>query len=70
MIRIWCLRTAAPVAVLTGNSGVVTTLAFCPAVGEAGNVERYLISTTGDGNGTVSFWSYTCDRFGRNAKFK
>ncbi len=68
-IRVWCLRTAAPVAVLATCS-VVTAVGFCPAVGEPGNEERYLISTTGDGNGTVSFWSYTCDRDGRNAKFK
>ncbi|CAG0918143.1 unnamed protein product [Notodromas monacha] len=68
LVRVWCLATATPVAILTGNA-VVTSLAFCPAVGEPGNAERYLIHTSADGAGTVYFWSYTCDADGRNAKF-
>jgi WD40 repeat protein len=41
------------VAVLTGHTGMITSVHFCPMV--RGNV-RYLVSTSSDGS--VSFWSY------------
>lgn len=54
ILRVWCLQTTAPVAVLTGHTGMITSVHFCPLV--RGNV-RYLVSTSSDGS--VSFWSYS-----------
>ena len=31
IIRVWCLRTASPVAVLSKNTGTITAIHFCPA---------------------------------------
>jgi WD40 repeat protein len=41
------------VAVLTGHTGMITSVHFCPMA--RGNI-RYLVSTSSDGS--VSFWSY------------
>ncbi|KDR09153.1 hypothetical protein L798_01269, partial [Zootermopsis nevadensis] len=53
ILRVWCLQTTAPVAVLTGHTGMITAVHFCPMA--RGNI-RYLVSTSSDGS--VSFWSY------------
>ncbi|XP_076307639.1 PH-interacting protein-like [Tachypleus tridentatus] len=53
MIRVWCLKTTAPVAVLTGHTGMVTSLQFCPY--PKGSL-HYLISTGNDG--CVCFWQW------------
>ncbi len=54
IIRVWCLRTAAPVAVLTKHTGMITAVNFCPVSLEDNSF--HLASTSGDG--TVSFWRY------------
>ncbi|XP_013776730.1 bromodomain and WD repeat-containing protein 3-like [Limulus polyphemus] len=54
IIRVWCLRTTAPVAVLTGHTGMVTSLQFCPY--PKGSL-HYLISTGNDG--CVCFWQWS-----------
>jgi len=53
ILRVWCLQTTAPIAVLTGHTGMITAVHFCPMA--RGSV-RYLVSTSSDGS--VSFWSY------------
>jgi bromodomain and WD repeat domain-containing protein 1/3 len=50
VIRVWCLRTASPVAVLTKHTAMITAVNFCPR-------GQYLASTSGDG--TVSFWRFS-----------
>ena len=54
IIRVWCLMTAAPVAVLSKHTGTITALHFCPSA--VSSVSPYLAATSGDG--TVSFWKY------------
>lgn len=62
IIRVWCLVTAAPVAVLSKHTGTITALHFCPGVAS------YLAATSGDG--TVSFWKYQFkDKAKRKAVF-
>ncbi|XP_065578640.1 PH-interacting protein-like [Artemia franciscana] len=53
IVRVWCLRTGAPAAVLTGHSGMITSINFCPST--RGSVQ-YLASTSSDGS--ASFWEY------------
>jgi WD40 repeat protein len=45
--------TCLQMAVLTGHTGMITAVHFCPMA--RGNI-RYLVSTSSDGS--VSFWSY------------
>uniref|UniRef100_W5M0F5 Bromodomain and WD repeat domain containing 1 n=1 Tax=Lepisosteus oculatus TaxID=7918 RepID=W5M0F5_LEPOC len=52
-IRVWCLRTCAPVAVLQGHTGSITSLQFSPC---AKGTVRYLVSTGTDG--MVCFWQW------------
>uniref|UniRef100_A0A1A8I7N1 Bromodomain and WD repeat domain containing 1 n=1 Tax=Nothobranchius kuhntae TaxID=321403 RepID=A0A1A8I7N1_NOTKU len=52
-IRVWCLRTCAPVAVLQGHSGSITSLQFSPF---AKGSKRYMLSTGTDA--TVCFWQW------------
>eukprot|EP00092_Neocalanus_flemingeri_P004293 GFUD01004614.1.p1 GENE.GFUD01004614.1~~GFUD01004614.1.p1 ORF type:complete len:2283 (-),score=565.95 GFUD01004614.1:61-6909(-) len=54
IIRVWCLISAAPLAVLSKHTGTITALHFCPCV--VPGVPPYLAATSGDG--TVSFWKY------------
>ncbi|XP_011162535.1 PH-interacting protein isoform X2 [Solenopsis invicta] len=54
IIRVWCFQSMSPVAVLTGHSGMITSINFCPIV--CNNV-YYLVSTSTDGS--VAFWSHT-----------
>ncbi|KAF3816064.1 hypothetical protein GH733_016166 [Mirounga leonina] len=53
IIRVWCLRTCAPVAVLQGHTGSITSLQFSPM---AKGSQRYMVSTGADG--TVCFWQW------------
>ncbi|XP_011687322.1 PREDICTED: PH-interacting protein isoform X3 [Wasmannia auropunctata] len=54
VIRVWCFQSMSPVAVLTGHSGMITSINFCPIVC---NDVYYLVSTSTDGS--VAFWSHT-----------
>jgi len=54
IIRVWCLISAAPMAVLSKHTGTITALHFCPCV--VPGIQPYLAATSGDG--TVSFWKY------------
>lgn len=61
-IRVWDLLTAGPVAVLSGHTGLITSVNFCPS--PRGDM-RYLVSTSTDGS--VAFWQYTTQRGGRTS---
>ncbi|KAL1131749.1 hypothetical protein AAG570_011362, partial [Ranatra chinensis] len=54
IIRVWCLQNTYPVTVLTGHTGMITSVNFCP---NAFNGIHYLVSTSTDGS--VAFWSFT-----------
>ncbi|CAG0900264.1 unnamed protein product [Cyprideis torosa] len=64
-IRVWNLKTTEPVAVLTSHGGSVNAVKFCPAIGPQGT--RFLISCSSDGS--VSFFTYSCDEQGDRAQF-
>ena len=64
IIRVWCLQTAAPVAVLSKHTGTITALHFCPCA--APGVSNYLAATSGDG--TVSFWRYQINKVSKGKK--
>lgn len=53
MIRVWCLKTTSPICVLTGHTGQITSLKFCPL---SKDDNRYLVSTANDG--CVCFWKW------------
>lgn len=53
ILRVWCMQYCSPVAVLTGHTGMITSVHFCPVVV---NDIRYLVTTSTDGS--VAFWSY------------
>ena len=53
MIRVWCLKTTAPITVLNGHNAAITSVKFCPL---ARDNNRYLVSTANDG--CVCFWKY------------
>lgn len=53
ILRVWCMQYCSPVAVLTGHTGMITSVNFCPTVV---NDIRYLVTTSTDGS--VAFWSY------------
>uniref|UniRef100_A0A672MJG3 Bromodomain and WD repeat domain containing 3 n=1 Tax=Sinocyclocheilus grahami TaxID=75366 RepID=A0A672MJG3_SINGR len=53
VIRVWCLRTCAPVAVLQGHTASITSIQFSPsALGSS----RHLATTGADG--MVCFWQW------------
>lgn len=54
MIRVWCLKTTAPITVLNGHNAAITSVKFCPL---ARDNNRYLVSTANDG--CVCFWKYS-----------
>ncbi|XP_044141837.1 LOW QUALITY PROTEIN: bromodomain and WD repeat-containing protein 1-like [Bufo gargarizans] len=62
IIRVWSLRTCAPIAVLPGHSGAVTSLLFSPLVQGS---TRYLVST---GDATVCLWQWDVDTLQFNAR--
>ncbi|KZC10837.1 PH-interacting protein, partial [Dufourea novaeangliae] len=53
ILRVWCFQTMSPVAVLSGHSGMITSVNFCPI---SCNGVFYLVSTSTDGS--VAFWSH------------
>ncbi|XP_012278096.1 PH-interacting protein isoform X2 [Orussus abietinus] len=53
ILRVWCFQTMSPVAVLSGHSGMITSVNFCPI---PCNGVNYLVSTSTDGS--VAFWSH------------
>uniref|UniRef100_A0A3B4UPP5 Bromodomain and WD repeat domain containing 3 n=1 Tax=Seriola dumerili TaxID=41447 RepID=A0A3B4UPP5_SERDU len=53
VIRVWCLRTCAPITVLQAHAASITSIQFCPAVK---GTTRYLASTGADG--MVCFWKW------------
>lgn len=54
ILRVWNLQSGAPVAVLAGHTGMITSVNFCPS--SRWDI-RYLISTSTDGS--VAFWTYS-----------
>ncbi|MEQ2162104.1 hypothetical protein GOODEAATRI_016386, partial [Goodea atripinnis] len=52
-IRVWCLQTCAPLAVLEGHAASITSLQFSPLCSGS---KRYLSSTGADG--TICFWQW------------
>lgn len=54
VLRVWCFQTMSPVAVLSGHSGMITSVKFCPI---SSNDIYYLVSTSSDGS--VAFWPHT-----------
>ncbi|ODM99229.1 PH-interacting protein [Orchesella cincta] len=56
LIRVWCLRSCAPIAVLNSHSGSVTSLFFCP-IPRSRLPLAYLASTSTDGS--CAFWGFT-----------
>ncbi|KAK6636696.1 hypothetical protein RUM43_010358 [Polyplax serrata] len=65
VLRVWCLQSTAPVAVLLGHTGMITGVNFCP--GAIGDV-RYLTSTSTDGS--VAFWVYNHHPIGHETVFQ
>ncbi|XP_017883326.1 PH-interacting protein isoform X2 [Ceratina calcarata] len=57
ILRVWCFQTMSPVAVLSGHSGMITSVNFCPI---SCNGVYYLVSTSTDGS--VAFWSHVKKR--------
>ncbi|XP_037298900.1 bromodomain and WD repeat-containing protein 1 isoform X2 [Manduca sexta] len=56
LVRVWCLATGAPRAVLHAHAGTITSVHWSPAT--RGEV-RWLASTSTDGS--VAFWSSSAD---------
>lgn len=54
ILRVWDLQTMAPVAVLPGHTGMITSVNFCPS---SRWDLRYVVTTSTDGS--VAFWTYT-----------
>lgn len=52
-IRVWCTKTTQPICVLNGHSAMITSLKFCPY---SRTDDRYLVSTSNDGN--ICFWRW------------
>lgn len=59
ILRVWDVRTTAPIALLSGHTGMITSVNFCPS--PRGDM-RYLVTTSTDGS--VAFWPY-CINNGR-----
>ncbi|CAB0045267.1 unnamed protein product [Trichogramma brassicae] len=53
ILRIWCFQTMSPVAVLSGHSGMITSVNFCPI---KCNGDNYLVTTSSDGS--IAFWPH------------
>ncbi|KAJ8679018.1 hypothetical protein QAD02_014805 [Eretmocerus hayati] len=54
ILRVWCFQTMSPVAVLSGHSGMITSLNFCPT---SCHGVYWMVSTSSDGS--VAFWAHT-----------
>lgn len=57
ILRVWDLQTAGPIAVLSGHTGMITSVNFCPS--PRGDL-KYLVTTSTDGS--VAFWQYSMGR--------
>lgn len=64
ILRVWDLQTAAPIAVLAGHTGMITSVNFCPS---PKSEMKYLVTTSTDGS--VAFWKYMTPR-GQRAIFE
>ena len=60
ILRVWDLQTAGPIAVLSGHTGMITSVNFCPS---PKNDLKYLVTTSTDGS--VAFWQYSTPRGGK-----
>lgn len=60
ILRVWDLQTAGPIAVLSGHTGMITSVNFCPSPRAD---LKYLVTTSTDGS--VAFWQYGTPRGGR-----
>ncbi|XP_049883065.1 bromodomain and WD repeat-containing protein 3 [Pectinophora gossypiella] len=56
LVRVWCLRSAAPRAVLAAHAGTITSVHWAPG---ARSDVRWLASTSTDGS--VAFWTCSAD---------
>lgn len=54
ILRVWDMQTAAPIAVLTTHTGMITSVNFCPS--PKGEI-KFLVTTSTDGS--VAFWQYS-----------
>ncbi|XP_065082304.1 PH-interacting protein [Ochlerotatus camptorhynchus] len=54
ILRVWDLQYGGPIAVLSGHTGMITSVNFCPSPKAD---LRYLVTTSTDGS--VAFWEYT-----------
>ncbi|CAG9789743.1 unnamed protein product [Diatraea saccharalis] len=55
LVRVWCLATGAPRAVLAAHAGTITAVHWAPGAGDV----RWLASTSTDGS--VAFWTSSSD---------
>ncbi|XP_055904407.1 bromodomain and WD repeat-containing protein 3 [Eupeodes corollae] len=60
ILRVWDLQTTSPIAVLSGHTGMITSVNFCPS--PRGDL-KYLVTTSTDGS--IAFWQYTTPRAGK-----
>lgn len=61
-LRVWDMQTAGPIAVLSGHTGMITSVNFCPSPkGEL----KYLVTTSTDGS--VAFWQYSTPHVGKTS---
>uniref|UniRef100_A0A1Q3EZI4 Bromo domain-containing protein n=1 Tax=Culex tarsalis TaxID=7177 RepID=A0A1Q3EZI4_CULTA len=54
ILRVWDLQYGGPIAVLSGHTGMITSVNFCPS---PKTDMRYLVTTSTDGS--VAFWEYS-----------
>lgn len=54
ILRIWDMQYGGPIAVLSGHTGMITSVNFCPSPKAD---LRYLVTTSTDGS--VAFWEYS-----------
>ncbi|XP_052896754.1 bromodomain and WD repeat-containing protein 3 [Anopheles moucheti] len=54
ILRVWDLQFGGPIAVLSGHTGMITSVNFCPS---PKSDLRFLVTTSTDGS--VAFWEYT-----------
>lgn len=54
ILRVWDLQYGGPIAVLSGHTGMITSVNFCPS---PKTDLRYLVTTSTDGS--VAFWEYS-----------
>ncbi|XP_054726598.1 bromodomain and WD repeat-containing protein 3 [Anastrepha obliqua] len=57
ILRVWDMQTTSPIAVLTGHTGMITSVNFCPS--PRGDL-KYLVTTSTDGS--IAFWQYSTPR--------